>query len=325
MSSSGSNITLEWSRILPIKTHSFYRENKSKYPTGYLLLYNIYASIILLTNKNKKMTTSDTPETLSNPESEAKVRLLPAEVPVFIDLAETEEGNSRVVGSLYVGDMTQFAEHNPSSEDSGRFDILDLRRAPKDRYGNKLYDGRSFDPKTEFLVIQGIPDWDTGKGYVELPDDGVLTIGRKDPVSSKRFDVSSKYISREHVTIGYTDGKLVLQDEKSSNGTTFVEYPLGPSSRQIDDGAYDEGSRAIEISKQENIPVTLTEEEVGTWRDYLQYNEKAQTIAVQEMLSNPELVPTAGIVIDDMTFLLTDILENESTRLAMGYVASPND
>ena len=76
--------------------------------------------------------------------------------------------------------------------------------------------------------------------------------------------------------------------------------PLGPSSRQIDDGAYDEGSRAIEISKQENIPVTLTEEEVGTWRDYLQYNEKAQTIAVQEMLSNPELVPTAGIVIDDM-------------------------
>lgn len=262
----------------------------------------------------------------NNETSIASLRSVFHEEPVFVRSEALEEGRTAIIGSLYLGDASS-AEDREGMDASGlRLDIIDLRTAPLEANG-KSYAGQVFSPSIDYLVIQGKPDWENGIGFKGLRKGESLTIGRHDPVSSKRFNLASPLISRSHATLSDFEGGLAIEDNGSANGTMYAAYNMRR------DMASDTVERTIEaetmpaavetnVTTETNLARALSQTEVEHWNQYLGEARGVQYESVQELLENQRFAPVTGVEVDGKTFLLSEVLRTPSRKVAIGYVSA---
>lgn len=242
--------------------------------------------------------------------------------PVFLRGEPLKEGEAAIVGSLYLGDAVNAEDREGLSALGLRLDVVDLRSAPRDGDG-RLYDGQVFGSSIDYLVIQGQPDWQNGTGFKGLRKGESLTIGRHDPVSAKRFDLSHPLISRSHATISDLEGGLAIEDNNSSNGTMYATYSKDRAPA-IDRTETVAAPADIEtsVSTESNLARVMSETELTHWNLYMQENSAAQYESVQELLENPRLAPVTGVEVDNKTFLFSEILRSRGRKVAIGYVSA---
>lgn len=239
---------------------------------------------------------------------------------------ETMQGDTVAkVGSVYLGDARSEQDLREMAEEQRRLDIIDLRSAPRSAEG-KLYAGQVFDSSINYLIVQGEPDWQNGKGYKGLRAGEAVTIGRKDKVSSSRFNLSDPRISGNHMTIYGGDNGLVFEDNGSTNGTSYVKYdPL------------EQGDRP-DVPTEDTLPITrettrtesdlarvIDQNEVANWRLYMNEAKNRQYGTVQELIERPEFAPVTGVEIEGKTFLFSKIMRISNRKVAIGYVSGGED
>jgi hypothetical protein len=241
--------------------------------------------------------------------------------PVYFNAEALKEDEVAMIGSVYLGDPRSEQDLREMDEEQRRLDIIDLRNAPLDSRG-KLYAGQVFDPSVNYLVIQGTPDWQNGKGYKGLRSGEVLTVGRKDKVSASRFDLSDPRISGNHMTIYGTDNGLILEDNDSTNGTSYAKYN-GEEQQAVSNTSADTlSSTTHETARTESdLARVIDQREVANWQLYMNETKDRQYGTVQDLIERPEFAPVTGVEIEDKTFLFSKIMHASNRKIAIGYVS----
>ncbi len=85
-----------------------------------------------------------------------------------------------------------------------------------------------------FVIIEKGPSQDLGKTFT-LGNDPVI-IGRKGPGAQPDIALDDPYVSRRHAEIGFDQGRYVLRDLGSTNGTTIDDSMVqaGPPYRLVE-------------------------------------------------------------------------------------------
>lgn len=245
--------------------------------------------------------------------------------PIYFNTETLSEDEVSVIGSVYLGDPRNEYDRQEMDEEQRRLDIIDLRNAPQDNLG-KHYAGQIFDQSVNYLVTQGEPDWQNGKGYKGIRSGEALTIGRSDKTSARRFDLSDRRISGTHMTIYGTENGLILEDNDSTNGTSFVKYDT--AKRQALPDTIPEVSRptSYETARTESdLARVIDDSEVANWCLYLSETSSRQYDTVQDLIERPEFAPVIGVEIEDKTFLFSKIMNAANRKVAIGYVSASSD
>jgi hypothetical protein len=257
-----------------------------------------------------------------------KARRIQEGEPVYFSVDTLEQNKVATVGSLYLGEASNSYDRQELEEDNLRFDIIDLRSAPIEG-GAKTYADQSFDPSVRYLVVQGSPDWQSGKGFKGLRSGEVLTIGRNDPISARRFNLNDSHISRTHATISETENGLVIEDNDSANGTSYVKYDTAdevtlPQVEQRTDNA-PLAPHEISTRTESNLARVIESSEVQNWRLYMNETKGSQCDTVKDLVENSRVAPVAGIEIDNTSFLFSEIMQTEHRKFAIGYVSNADN
>lgn len=250
----------------------------------------------------------------------SSIRSIDSNEPVFLRRETLKQGEVAIIGSLYLGDASNADDREGMDASGLRLDIIDLRSAPIEE-GGKMYAGQIFGSSIDYLVVQGQPDWEKGTGFKGLRKGESLTIGRTDPVSSKRFQLGSPLISRSHATLSDLDGGLVIEDNGSANGTMYAAYDR-QHAPALGDTVTAPASGETTAQTESNLARAMSDTEVAHWKYYMNENKAAQYESIQELLDNPRLAPTTGVEIDNKTFLLSEILRSRGRKVAIGYVSA---
>lgn len=247
--------------------------------------------------------------------------------PKFYRITAPEAGGTAIAGSIYLGDA-RTNEQRMKLDDGGvrRLDIIDLRSAPIDDSGRKLYDGQHLSAKINYLVVQGEPDWEEGVGYKGMRLGEALPIGRNEDVSADRFTLNSPLVSRTHATLYVDkDGALIVEDHGSTNGTTFTQYEdsrkLPQTTESINDAMTLETYERTETSMVRSMDAA----ELSDWSEYMRKSSARQYDTVNHLMAHEELVPAAGIELDSKAFLISKIMTDGPRNMAVGYVGDPSN
>lgn len=245
--------------------------------------------------------------------------------PVYFSADILPDNEVATIGSVYLGDSHNEQDRREMDEDQRRLDIIDLRNAPQNAEG-KLYAGQVFDPSVNYLLVQGQPDWQNGKGYKGLRLGESFTVGRRDKVSADRFDLSDPRISGKHMTIYGAENGLVIEDNDSTNGTSYVKYDA-VAQKTIPDATIETRPHAThETARTESdLARVIDQREVANWRLYMNETKDRQYGTVQELIEHPEFTPVTGVEIEGKTFLFSKIMLASRRKVAIGYVSGGAD